>query len=726
MSALDAFFSRFPSLRSPRIAYHRVPENDRRHHDADLDMSATTSGPGRGSGTMASRRRLTSALRTSPRRLFIMVFLVLLLGATIIGGTLRMRRYYEEKRIKEKQKEEEEKKANERIPYHWEAYPHFRGFFNGVKTLVNYSDWIPEQQLPRGAKIEVHDDIPLEPVVVNPYPDYSSDKYLEKHHPVQTCYMDEAENHATPDIYAYPGVPAGMPAPAWGAYEVLGIAADRCFERFGRFGPYGYSYNVTDGGQGLSTDSTRLGAEKVEKMIEKIDYRQMNWGAAQRKCLEKNIQRFELQDEGGQKPEEKKKLKRTAFVLRTWTGYNYDEIQLLTIRAMINELSLKSGGEYDVHLLVQVKDDTIPIWTSDEIYQQTIEENVPEEFWDITTLWSDQLMRLYYPGPWPPEDVVENHSNDNIYTVYRSAHFSLQWWAQEHREYDYVWNWEMDIRYTGHYYELLDRVSNWATKQPRKYMWERNAKFWIPQQHGPWPNFTTFVEEETVKLQDEEKAGAPIWGSLKFPTGKYEALPSPDDPKPPTTIQNDDYEWGVGEPADLITWNPLFDPSKTNWVFRNDVSGYDTSIDTPPRRSAIVTVARLSRRLLDTMHKETWRMRHSMFPEMFPPSMALHHGYKALYAPHPVFFDRNWPLDIMDRTFNYPETPEASPFGWGENNMLGGTFYYNAGFSGALWRRWLGSTNEEEYDPYQNERGDTDRLCLRPLLHHPIKDERVN
>ena len=114
----------------------------------------------------------------------------------------------------------------------------------------------------------------------------------------------------------------------------------------------------------------------------------------------------------------------------------------------------------------------------------------------------------------------------------------------------------------------------------------------------------------------------------------------------------------------------------------------------------------------------------TMFPEMWATSIAFHHGYKAVYAPHPVYFDRNWPLGVIDQIFNRPLTPGDSPFGLGEHNMKGSTFYYNSGFSGALWRRWLGASENGEGGRKTEEAG-TDRMCLRPLLHHPIKHEAV-
>jgi hypothetical protein len=594
------------------------------------------------------------------------------------------------------------------------------GFYNGIRALVNYTDWVPEQQLPPDAKFKIYDALPFDPQVVNPYPDFTSEKYLKEHHPVQICYLDKDERYPPPDIYAYPGIPAGMTAPSWGAYEPLAIAPNRCYERFGRFSPYGYSYDPNEGGLGLSKHSPHVGAEKVQAMIDKVDYRNVNWGKAQERCLEKNKQRFDSNSAGSEEVDgNKKPLPRTALVLRTWTGYEYSDMQLLTIRAIINELSLQSGGEYDVHLLVHVKNDALPIWASEELYNKTIRENVPEEFWDMATLWSEPLMRTYYPGPFLAKDNRANPSGRDIHHVYRGAHFALQWFSQQHQEYDFIWNWEMDVRYTGHYYEFLNGVSKWAAKQPRKLMWERNSRFWIPEYHGPWPKFSDLVGKEAA-----ESGETPVWGPLNFPTGKYERLSSPNTTRAPTTLEEDDYEWGVGEAADLITFNPLFDVSKTRWVLANDVTGYDTSVATPPRRAAIVTVARLSRRLLNMMHEETWRMHHTMFTEMWPASVALHHGYKALYAPHPVYFDRRLHPDVMDKIFNHPSTPEDSPFAGGEKYMQSGSFYFNAGFSGALWRRWLGAA-ENGAGGTRNEEDGTDRMCLRPILHHPVKNEAV-
>lgn len=714
-----AFARAASSFTSKEATYRELPSRDQSPLGSPTTTISrfATQSPTRGKMSEswrnpAARRRLQVCIRTTPRRLFAIVLFAFVAMSLLVGGGVKARKYIEEKKAPDPEPEPEADPG-----YPWQRFPYMNGFYNGLKSLVNYTDWEPEQRASADTTFEIHNSIPLKPIAANPYPDFASADYLKEHHPVEQCYLDAAEKVPAPDVFAYPGIPANMTAPYWGSYEQLNIARDQCWERFGRFGPYGYSYPWSEGGLGLANHSIKTGTDVLESMYKKVDYRNVRWGDAQKRCREKNKARFEPNSQG------KKTVARTAYILRTWTGYKYDDIQLLSLRAMVNELSLKSGGEYDVHLLVHVKDDTIPIWASDDVYRKTLQDNVPEEFWDIATLWSEQQMRTYYPGPWI--DNLYNHAKADIYGVYRSAHFALQWFAQQHQEYEYFWNWEMDVRYLGHYYEFHNGVTQWAAAQPRKYLWERSSRFWIPSLHGSYSKFSVMVEKEVLEAGEK-----PVWGPVKFETDGSSRhngvgmLPYPNATIPPTTFEKDTDEWGVGEEADLITFDPLFDPTKTNWVFKDDVTGYNLTVPPPPRRAALITISRLSKRLLNTMHEETYEMRHSMFPEMWAPSVAYHHGYKAAYAPHPVYFDRKWPSEYMDEVFNHPKQPQDSPFAWGEHNFLGSTFYYNAGFSGALWRRWMGHAEDIGGGKAAEEKG-SDRMCLRGLLLHPIKSEAV-
>lgn len=588
-------------------------------------------------------------------------------------------------------------------------------FNHGINTLVDYAHWVPEQSKSSG-DVKVLDNPPWDPQPVNPY------KHLEE---INTCYLDEEETVPAPDVFSYKGLPAFMPAPYFGGYEELGMAKDQCWERFGRFGPYGYSYSKAKGG--FELESPPAAEPNLDKMIQKFDYTDINWGKVQKRCLEKNMDRFQdpAKASGKDKPDgtfnrlwsqaekvagAKKPLPRNVFILRAWTGIEWTPMRIINTRALISEMALKSGGQFDVHILMHVTDDSIDI-SVPATATKIVHDNVPEEFWDITTPWSVPDMAEYYPG-FRPDMTMENDSQKPLYSVYRIPHFALQWFAQRHPEYEYFWNWELDLRYTGHYYEFFSSSAQWADKQPRKYLWERNERFWIPGLHGRYTDFMEHVAEETIASQEPSPWGPMINDGI-VSTTTY----------PPTTMERDNYEWGVGEAADLITFSPLFDPAKNAWSLRYDITGYNDTV--PPRRTSIITVGRLSRRLLQAMHEEVSRNKHTMFPEMFPGSIALHHGLKAVYIPHPIYFDRRWPLERLDSVFNYAETPELSVYYWphiegtSEHNFFTSTYYYNTKFGPQLWHRWLGQEDDGIGGPQMEK--EVGRMCLRGALMHPVK-----
>lgn len=438
------------------------------------------------------------------------------------------------------------------------------------------------------------------------------------------------------------------------------------------------------------------------------------------------------------------KLPRTAVVIRTWCNFHYTTEDIVYLRSLITELSLNTGGEYIVHFLIQVKDDNAPIWSDDETYERVLHESLPEEFRGMGTLWSERQMGLIYGG------LAESFARGlPVHGVYRSTFMALQYFTYTHPEYDFLWNWEMDVRYTGHWYHLFDSVRQWAKAQARKGLWERNSRFYIPSEHGSWEDF-----RQMVRVQTQLGTNSPnnIWSGLPNTgsgnpsspgsgTSKGEGdipvwgpVPPVDDdisfdtdPHPPTAHDADkaSSSWGVSEEADLITFNPLFDPAGTTWLLADDITGYNTNQSLPPRRAAIITASRLSRRLLMSMHRETSLHHHTMFSEMWPASCALHHGLKAVYAPHAAYIDRRWPTRYAEGVFNAGRNGAAggartSVFGEPEHNFRGLTWYYNAGFPEVLWNRWLGRRIHNAGGEDFELRGEG-RMCLPGMLLHPVK-----
>ncbi|KAK8189556.1 hypothetical protein BKA81DRAFT_307787 [Phyllosticta paracitricarpa] len=669
-------------------------------------------------------------------------------------------------------------------PPPWEAFPFLKRYHGGIRTLVNVSDNKPEypgagfnasELLQVGGK-EGHErnrDHGLPPMqVFSPYPAYGSAEYVREYGAeVKTCYLDEKTKQRMPQVRVYPGVVRGSPENVMGSYEIFGLRDDICFERFGRLGPYGWGYSKKHGGSGAGLEGDREGAEQVWQDDDMVDFREVKWAQVQQRCIESNKHRGkrrksqrrpssgqEMQklDSGEAKPfrvvntgsgeklrQAKKTLPRTAVIIRTWHDFHYDDEDLFYLRALVTELALNSGGEYEVHFLIHVKDNDLPIWSDEETYQRVLDESLPEEFRGMGTLWTERQMSLIYGG------LAESNYRDlPVYGVYRSTYLPMQHFAHMHPEYDFFWHWEMDARYTGHYYHLFDKVSAWAREQPRKGLWERNARFYVPTEHGSWDDFKHMVRVQTehgtssksniwnqmarndpnvpddVKADSAPRADRPIWGP-EHP--EDDEIDSENDPLPPRTMVEDKYQWGVGEEADLITLNPLFDPDGTNWILAGDVTGYNTTSKLPPRRTAIITASRLSRRLLMQMHRDTSRRRRTMFSEMWPGTTALHHGFKAVYAPHPVFIDRRWPTDFLAATMNGGRNGASGGSRLSvfsderQHNFRGQTWYYNAGFAPNLWRRWLGYVVDNDGGEHEEVWGEG-RMCLRAALVHPVKD----
>ena len=673
-------------------------------------------------------------------------------------------------------------------PPPWEDFPFLKRYFGGIRLLVPREENIPEypsdqepDSEPSLTSVEDHQrkSVPKS-LPFNPYPDYQSAAYTMDYEEKRDCFLSPKDPRQIPRVHYYEGVPLGQPDAVMGSHNVLGLREDICFERFGRLGPYGYGYSVRKGGTGAGLNGERAGAEDVWKekgnLIE-VDYTDVQWAAAQNACAYANRVRFknganttsaneiflnmhvrDIQDDasshvverdisassnqtkavhGAPPTKAKTVLPRTAIVIRTWWDRQYSVEDIIYLRSMIVELSLLSGGEYMIHFLVHVRDDNVPIWADRKIYNRVLENSLPKEFQGMGSLWSERQMSLIYGG------LQESFFRDlPVHGVYRGAYMALQYFSHQNPEYEYLWNWEMDVRYTGQWYHLFDRVTQWSKKQPRKGLWERNGRFYIPSVHGSWEDF-----KQMVRVQSEIGTNTPnnVWSGLKagaagvpgLPQGKTDKpvwgpksptdmLGGQDDPITPTTVDKDKYVWGVGEEADLITFSPLFDPDGTTWFYVDDVTGYNTTQGLPSRRATIGTSSRLSRRLLQTMHRETVLKGHHMFTEMWPASIALHHGYKAVYAPHPVYIDRKWPTAYLAGVMNGGRNgasggARTSVYGGREHNFKGTTWFYDAGFAPNLWRRWLGYKVDNDGGEQEEIAGEG-RMCLPGMLLHPLKE----
>lgn len=498
----------------------------------------------------------------------------------------------------------------------------------------------------------------------------------------------------------------------FGAYGEVGMDDAHCFDRKGRLDPYGYSDNVLPE-DGNSTTSS---------------WDDVNWGSLQEQCLADNKGQYEegrdqeylahftlpgsgnaakkvssdrekRADNSGHGSKRRHKS-RTAVVLRGWDSVEYTPELRQHLRASISELSLHTGGEYAVYLMVEIKDPERAIFASKKAYSDAVANSVPAEFQSLTLLFNQALLEAWYPDTNPSNGGQAMHMNQ-----------PLQLFSLFNPQFDFVWGIELDVRFTGNWYNLLSSMAAWSKTQPRKLQWEKAARFYVPSYYGDYENFTT-----SVRVQNP--AGG-VWGPV--PNAKIQA---PLGPSPPTSEpKDDDFQWGVGEEADDITPSAVINTAGTKIFESHLVAGFEPSSE---RRALMVTpVKRLSRQLLGAMHYAQLEGL-DMRSELFAHTIALAHGMKIAHAPVPMFFD--------DPSKNSAEINEIFNVGdglgriWadGDNELnmraMGDTTYWwRLGFEHyprILYRRWYGL--DQDGNPLNDkEKG---RLCLPGIMIHPVKD----
>ncbi|KAH7035327.1 uncharacterized protein B0I36DRAFT_318112 [Microdochium trichocladiopsis] len=698
--------------------------------------------------------------------------------------------------------------ARPSAPPLWESYDFLTRYYGGVRNLVSLSANVPEypraqDELPLDKLLFLNStgDLPAERRSIpgsKDFTQYPKSVFKAGTEQIHDCFLDSANKVRVPPIRYFDGRPNGFPDAVVGSYELLSLPEDICFERYGRYAPYGYGYSKKTGGLGIGEHGEKEGFESTWSKVPKVEWQDMNWAETQRRCYNANAARFKdmpavhqdphgfyihekpaafppknilaetsstkldtsgpgARDTSSTPPESSQgavqKQSRTAVVIRCWDEFLWREEDVMNLRSLITEMSLASGGRYDVHLLVQVKNDAkFPVWADAEIYKERIEASIPAEFRGMVTLWTETQMLALYQGIY---DLYARGPDLPVHGVYRGLQMAMQYFAYKHPEYDYFWQWEMDIRYTGHYFDFFSKVENWSKQQPRKGLWERNGRFYLPTVHGSWEDFkqmarvqsemgTTGADNIWSGLGENKQAKGrgekPIWGPVR-PFNEDDWFETDNDPQPETTYEKDRYSWGVGEEAEYIAFNPIYDPEGTTWGLADDITGYNTTEAKVPRRAQIITAARMSRRLLMTMHRETAFKKHHAFPEMWPATVALHHGLKAVFAPHPLYVDREWPTAVFGQTLNNGKNgasggSRTSVFGEREHNLRGLSWFYDSGFAPNLYRRWLGlkvnNDGGEEFEQVEDQsrtgasvpemRGGEGRMCLPPMLLHPIKN----
>ncbi|KAL2021862.1 hypothetical protein VTK56DRAFT_6457 [Thermocarpiscus australiensis] len=494
------------------------------------------------------------------------------------------------------------------------------------------------------------------------------------------------------------------PTPWAGSFEELGLDLTLMTAE-SRYGPYGF------------------GEEKDDYKRQKVEWDKIDWGKLQNDCFERNRARFPrwakpLEDtrnttrftyrEASPIPMirhwyEFNSTRRTAIVVRVWRGYKYMPEDMHYLRSLITETTLRSGGEYQVILLVDMKDYDgykPEIFASKEAYEQGLKDaGVPPEFQSIAILWDNRLLESWYPE-------VKEHRT--MWQVFQP----MQLLALHYPEFDHFWQLEMDMRFLGDAGKFLDRMAMVARNEPRKQALERAAFWHMISETGDYGEFSRAVDKAN-------KGGSHAWGPMRVP----EILPI--GPEPPTgDPHNDTFEWGVGEEADVIVTSYCNDNSKPNrWPYKDWISGVKTGVATP-RFYCPPAIMRASRPLLLVIHQAQLEYAIRVPSEATLPSFAVWHGLKLSFPQHPVFHRDNGDNDMKAKWWR--GGPRASSTGLGPDNLdhprgMGLTFWWESDWPRQVFSAWTGRKLKDGVPrPWILQERDG-KLYAPNIVMHPVK-----
>ncbi|RYO76129.1 hypothetical protein DL766_002747 [Monosporascus sp. MC13-8B] len=424
------------------------------------------------------------------------------------------------------------------------------------------------------------------------------------------------------------------------------------------------------------------------------NWTEVRWGEVQQRCTRgryKPATEFITQDLWHQAPKEVEietktgERGRTAIVLRTWDDYNYSETRRAWLRALITETALHSDGDYEVFFLVNVKNNDIRLDQDKNAYEQALRQFVPEEFRDVAFLYNTRVLESWYPK------VEEHGAQDQMYQA-------LQIFSHKFPHFTHIWQLEMDLRLTSHVHTTLESTVAFARAQPRRNLWERNGRFYIPELYnGSYEAFAAAV--------DADIGDTGVWGPV--PTKDFE----PYGPQPPSRSKTD---WGINEDADLVSLMPMIDPVGTDWIYEDKVYGFADGAATP-RRAAFVSMTRASGHLLRLVSKAQRERGQWVVSEATLETFALLHGLKAVTVPHPIAFEDSVTAGAADADINHG--PPHSKAGGRAPSMS----YTTKGFIPGPWFHasyWFAADEAPNYWQQYLE-----GKCMPPMLLHPVKDE---
>ena len=167
------------------------------------------------------------------------------------------------------------------VPEHWPPYQWYANQDYDPNRWEGF-EWENDYYINNGVKRFTRAE--ARPTPYLPYPAYNSKswsndwkgEYVPCHGARGKLLNDSLEDM----VYAWPSLPDGFPEIAIGDADAVGIDVEHCFDRYNRYGPYGYG---------------QRGRRKIDhwtRPVIKPDWSSIIWGDLQNECLKSNKNRY--------------------------------------------------------------------------------------------------------------------------------------------------------------------------------------------------------------------------------------------------------------------------------------------------------------------------------------------------------------------------------------------------------------------------------------------------
>jgi hypothetical protein len=257
-------------------------------------------------------------------------------------------------------------------------------------------------------------------VVYDPYPDYNSAAWKAKWKGAyQQCVgpsgalldrenkdlfmkgyrwnMSSTDIEITVSLCRFLLTETGFPKPVFGSYEAWNLDNSLCTDRYSQYGAYGYGNETRE--IWANVNLGKLQQECLQRNAERYQYRNPAEKALTLDKIHDVYDVFENQDgiaaaEDNSSPDYHS---RTAVILRSWINKVYTANDIHFIRSMVMELSLLSGAEYEVILLIDSTGTELPNPADLEGMDRFKKDNLPEELQDIAVFFNEKILADWYP-----------------------------------------------------------------------------------------------------------------------------------------------------------------------------------------------------------------------------------------------------------------------------------------------------------------------------------------